>query len=205
MWIQMQVWNVLHVARWKYRQKLRKKSPSAHHHTNLSSYTFVTKACIDNRKSLLHSNISSKSLHNIVNFDPLMAENISGVWATPANFNGVRILSSLLHQCHSTEVSQTLYDVWPSPGLLHYTCTFRGLLLPNGILPCANFILHPSVVASYIGSVTVSHSNSGRQPNFVPRYKEWNYGIFTYFLAGRPSRWVTANILVITVFDITST
>jgi len=31
----------------------RKKSPSAHHHTNLSGYIFGTKACIDNRKKLV--------------------------------------------------------------------------------------------------------------------------------------------------------
>jgi len=47
----MQVWNVLHVARWKYRtQKWCKKSPSGHHPTTLSGYIFATKACIDNRK-----------------------------------------------------------------------------------------------------------------------------------------------------------
>jgi len=47
----MQVWNVLHAARWKYRtQKLAKKSPSGHHRTTLSGYIFANKACIDNRK-----------------------------------------------------------------------------------------------------------------------------------------------------------
>ena len=45
----MQVWNVLHVARLKYRtQKSRHKSPSRHHCTTLSD--FATKAHIDNRK-----------------------------------------------------------------------------------------------------------------------------------------------------------
>jgi len=47
----MQVWNVLHVARWKYRtQKIAKNSPSGHHRTTLSGYIFATKARIDNRK-----------------------------------------------------------------------------------------------------------------------------------------------------------
>ena len=50
----MQVWNVLHVARWKYRtHKWCKKSSSGHHHTTLSGYIFVIKACIDNRKKLV--------------------------------------------------------------------------------------------------------------------------------------------------------
>jgi len=50
----MQVWNVLHAARWKYRtQKSRQKSPSGHHRTNLSGCIFTTKARIDNRKKLV--------------------------------------------------------------------------------------------------------------------------------------------------------
>ena len=31
------------------------------------------------------------------NFDPLTAEIGSGVWGTPANFNGFRVLAALLH------------------------------------------------------------------------------------------------------------
>jgi len=33
----------------------------------------------------------------MVNFGPLTAEIVSGVWDTPANFNGFRILAALLH------------------------------------------------------------------------------------------------------------
>ena len=47
----MQVWNLLHAARWKHRtQKSRQKSPSGHLRTTLSGYIFATKARIDNRK-----------------------------------------------------------------------------------------------------------------------------------------------------------
>jgi len=47
----MQVWNVLHAARCKYRtQKSRQKSPSGHHRTTSTSYIFATKARIDNRQ-----------------------------------------------------------------------------------------------------------------------------------------------------------
>jgi len=50
----MQVWNVLHAARWKYRtQKIAKKSPSGLHPTSLSDYVFATKTCIDNRKTIV--------------------------------------------------------------------------------------------------------------------------------------------------------
>jgi len=55
---------------------------------------------------------------------------------------------------------------------------FWGALAPNGILPAAKFTLRPSLAFSYIGSVNARHSSSGRQPNFVVWYKEWNYGTF---------------------------
>jgi len=65
--------------------------------TTLSGYIFTTKARIDNRKKLLSSNMSSRCLHNMVNFGPLTVEIGSGVWGTPANFNGFRVLAALLH------------------------------------------------------------------------------------------------------------
>jgi len=59
-----------------------KKSPSGHHRTTLSGCIFATKACIDNRKkNLLSSIICSTFPHNMVNFGPLAAEIVSGVWA----------------------------------------------------------------------------------------------------------------------------
>jgi len=39
---------------------------------------------------------------------PLAAEIRSGVWGTPANFNGFRILGALLHGTLVVGVSQTL-------------------------------------------------------------------------------------------------
>jgi len=53
---------------------------------------------------------------------------------------------------------------------------------------------HPSKCqrVSRLGSVTVRHSTSGRQPNFAAL----NRGRHLYS-AGRPSRWVLAHILVV--------
>jgi len=105
----MQVWNMLRAVCWKHRmQKSRQKSPSGHHHTTLSGYIFATKACIDNRKNLLSSNISSTCPHNIVNFGPLAAEIISLVWGTPGNFNGFRVLAAILHGTLVVGVNQAL-------------------------------------------------------------------------------------------------
>jgi len=120
----MHVWNVLHADRWKYRTQ---KLPSGHHRTTLSSYMLATKTCIDNRKkNLLNSSISSTCSHNMTNFGPLAAEICWRTWGTPANLNRFRILASLLQRSRSIEVNQTLHDVWPSPGLVHYIYIFEG-------------------------------------------------------------------------------
>ena len=47
------------------------------------------------------------SPHNMANFGPLTAEIGSGVWSTPANFNGFRFLGALLHGTLVMGVSQT--------------------------------------------------------------------------------------------------
>jgi len=70
--------------------------------------------------------------------------------------------------------AQCLAISWPGTLYMH----FRGLLPPDGILHGAKFTLRQSLALSYIGSVTAQHSSSGRQPNFVAWYKEWNYGTF---------------------------
>ena len=48
-------------------------------------------------KNLLSSNVSCTCPHNMVNFGPLVAEIVSLVWSTLANFNGFGVLTALLH------------------------------------------------------------------------------------------------------------
>ena len=73
----------------------------------------------------------------------------------------------------------------------------------HGILPRAEFTLRLTLAFSYIGSVTVRHSSSGRQRKFAASYREWNYGTFaegaTYIRLGRPSRWASAHIRVLLI------
>jgi len=89
-----------------------------HHRTNLLGYIFATQAYRQSEK-MLNSNISCICPHNTVNFGTLAAEIGSVVWGTPANFNGFRVLASLLYIRRSAEANQTLHDVWPSPALVH--------------------------------------------------------------------------------------
>jgi len=50
------------------RPKIAKNWPCGHHRTSSSGCIFATKACIDNRKKLLNSNISSTCPHHMANF-----------------------------------------------------------------------------------------------------------------------------------------
>ena len=99
------------------------------------------------RKKILKGNISSICFYNMVIIGPLTAKICWRVWGTPANFNGFRVFASLLHRRRSTEVNQTLHDVWPSSALVYYS--FLGALAPNyGILPAVKFTLRPTLAFS---------------------------------------------------------
>jgi len=157
---------------------------------------------LKSEKYLPNSNISSTCSHNMVNFGPLAAKNDWRVWATPANFNGFRVLASLLQRRRLTEVNQTLQDVWPSPGLVHYICIFwfRVLLPSDRILPHTNFTLRPILAFSYIGSVTARHCSSGCQPNFAAWYEEWITDLRRrrhLCSALQPLRWASPTFLVL--------
>jgi len=53
--------------------KIAKNSPSAHNRTTLPACIFAIKACIDNRKNMLNTNISSTCSYNNANGGPLAA------------------------------------------------------------------------------------------------------------------------------------
>jgi len=103
---------MLHAARWKCRtQKIAQKSPSGHHRTTLLGYIFATEARIDNQKKRVKQQYLPTCPYNIVNFGLLVAETVSLVWGTPANFNSFRVLAASLHGTHGTlvlGVSETL-------------------------------------------------------------------------------------------------
>jgi len=88
------------------------------------------------------------------------------VWGTPANFNGFRVLASLLQRHRSTEANQTLLDVWPSPGLVDCLYIF------GSCCPVAEFcqvqVLHSPISGALLhgtravgASQTLRHSAHG--------------------------------------------
>jgi len=144
---------------------------------------------------LFSSNISSTCAYYMVNFGPRLAEMVSLVWGTPANFNRFRALASLLQQRRSTEAKQTLQDVWPSPGRLHYKLIPFWRLCP--VTEFCQVLIHfaSSSLHSPIGSVTARHSSNGRESNFAALSTGRHLDS-----AGRPSRWALAHILVSSFF-----
>ena len=102
---------------------MTQKIASAHRRTTIYSQLRHISTI---RKNSLNSNISSTCPHNMANFGPVMTDIGWRVWGTPANFKGFRVLASLLQRRRSTEVNQTLHDVWPSPGLVNYIYIFEG-------------------------------------------------------------------------------
>jgi len=153
--------------------KIAKNSPSAHHRTTLSGCMFAAKATIGKvvkKQYLLH--MSSQYGERV---GPLTAETGSGVWGTSANFNGFHVLASLLHRHHSMEVSQTLHDVWPSPGLVHYR-------VQSSL--CVQ-VLHSPILAALL------HGTRG-----VGVSKTFRRGIFTR-QSGHPIGWSSSLFAVI--------
>jgi len=117
-------------------------------------------------KSLLNSNISSTCSHNTVNFGPLAAEIGLPVWNTPGKFQRVSRVGFVTAPTSLNRDNQTLDDVWPSLGLVHYIYIFgRGLLPPLQDFP--DYSNHVSVSLSrFPGTLSelcarpTSHSSS---------------------------------------------
>jgi len=130
-----------------------------------------------------------------VNFSLLAAEIISLIWGTPSNFNGFRVLASLLQRRLSTEANQTLHNVWPLPGLVDYVFIFGGCCSVTEFCQVQNSLCVLQVLRSPIGSLTARQSSSGREPNFAALCTGRQL-----YSAGRPSRWALAHILVFLYF-----
>jgi len=109
---------------------------------NILGCIFTAKALTDSRKNLVKQ-------HYLLHVSSQYGE----LWPT----NGWDRFVSLGHppqqistgfacwRRRSTEVNQTLHDVWPTPGLVDYICTFSGAVARNRIRPGAKFTLHPSL------------------------------------------------------------
>jgi len=92
-------------------------------HITLSGYIFATGMYRQPEKKLLNSNISCRCPHNMANIGLLAAQIRSGVWGTPANFKGFRVLASLLHRRRSQEANnfaRSLAISWADTLYIHF-------------------------------------------------------------------------------------
>ena len=176
----MQVWNMLYAARWKYRMhKIAKNSPSGYHHTSLSRCVFATKTCIDSWKKvvkqqyLLHMSLQYGELQSISGWDQFISLGHPSKFQQVSHVGFVPAPMSLSERqpyfawCLAVSWAGTLY--------IH----FRGLLPANWILPGAKFTSRPSLAFCYIGTFgsVLLHG--------------------TRAVAGWPSRWALAHMLVV--------
>ena len=144
----MNVWNVLHAARWNTGRKNYAKN----RHLRI-----IAQSCVSSQrrhvltivKTLLNSNIFSTCLHNMVNFDPLTAEIGWQVWGTTANFKGFRVLASLLYRPSlnrgQPNLARCLAVCWANTLYIH----FCGLLLQRNYARCKIHFASKSCVLLY--------------------------------------------------------
>jgi len=151
----MQIWNVLHAARWKYRmQEVAKKSPSGHHRTTLSGYIFATKARIDNRKKLVKRRYLLQMSTQYGELRPTGGWDRSGSLGHPCKFQWVSHLGSVTAR-HSSSARQPvalnrrhhLYSAgWPSCWALAHISSFIIYWVPIYRLLWLQVLLIVSIV-----------------------------------------------------------
>jgi len=170
----MQAWSVLHAARWNTGRKNRQKVAKNRHLRTITQFcrVFATMACIDNQKNVKQQYLL-QTPRNMVNLGPLAAEIGSGVWGTPANFNGFLVFVTATTSLNWGEpnFARCLAVSWEA-GLVHYIYIFGGTCPPTEFCH-VQYSLCVGLAFSYIGSVTARHSSCGRQPKFAEWYKEY--------------------------------
>ena len=144
----------------------------------------------------------------MVNFGPLVVENVSLVWGTPANFNGFTrfgiVTAATSPNGSQPNFARCLAVPWAGTLNIHFSI-FRGLLPPGEIFPGAVFTLHPSLAFSCIGSGYCTALKQWASPTVcgvVQGMKLWNFcrGHHLYS-PGRPSCWASTHILVCQVLN----
>ena len=81
--------------------------------------------------------------YNLLNFSLLVAEIISLVWGTPANFNGFRVLAALLHGTLVVGVSQSLRRWKRAPPIVGRAA------ITLGIVPDSSYHYYCGVVSAW--------------------------------------------------------
>jgi len=171
----MHVWNVLHAACWKYRtQKIAKKLPYGPIAQLCLAVSLQLRHVLTIRKKLLkqqyllHTFSEYGRLRPTTGWDPFGSFGHPSTFQWASRFGFITAATSLSGR--QQNFAGYLAIFWAGTLCMH----FWGSCPLTEFLPAATFTLHPSLAFSYIGSITARHSSSGRQPNFVPWFKQWS-------------------------------
>ena len=147
-------------------------------------------------KNLLNSNISSTCPH-MTNFGPLTAEIGSGVWGTQADFNGFRVLASLLQRRRLPEANQTLPRClavsWVGTLYMHF-CPVQNSFYVQ--------VLRSPTLAALLYGITAAGDSQTLRRGTRNGITEISQRAPPIYAAGRPSRWTSARILVLQIFHL---
>ena len=136
----MQVWNVLHAARWNTGRK--NDSKNRHLRTIAHNYIFATKACIDNRKNLLNSTTSS----TYGELRPTNGWSRFGSLGHPCKFQRVSRLGSVT-AWHSSSQCQPYFAAlnrWMAPPI------FGRAVITMGIGPHSSYVSALYTVCTFL-------------------------------------------------------
>jgi len=147
------------------------------------------------RKNLLSSNFFSTCFYNMAYFGPLTAEIGSGVWGTPANFNGVRILAH--YYSDVTHRRPTKLCAIFGRLLGWYTVyTFSGALAPWRNFVRCKLTLRPSLAYWQRYCTAIQQRASAKLCGVVRGMELLNFHRGRHlYSAGRPSGWASVYIL----------
>jgi len=151
------------------------------------SHNFATAAFINNHKKIVKQQYLLRMSSQCGELRPTNGwDRLAGL-GHPGNFNGFRVLTSLLQR--RTEVNQTFHDVWTSPGLVHYIYVF-------GVsCPVTEFCqVHSSVCVHVLRSPILAALVLGTRAVGVSQTAALSRGRHLYS-SGRPSCWASAHIL----------
>jgi len=195
----MQVWDVLHAARWKCRtQKIAKNSPFGHHLTTLSGYIFAIKARIDNWKKpvkqqyLLHMSPQYDKLWSTNGWDLLASLGHSSKFQRVSHLGFVTAATSLNRG--QANFARCLPISWTGTLYIHWERNFAT---------CKIHFASKSGVLLYWHRYCTAFEQwaSVKFCSVVQGMELWNFcrGRHLY-LARQPSRWASAHILVLFLY-----
>jgi len=144
----------------------------------LSGHVFATKAYIDSQKKLVKQQYLPHMSPQYGELRPTNGWDLLAGLVHHSKFQWVSHISFVSAAASLTAVNQTLHDVWPSPGLVHYMYILWGFCPVTEFCHVQNSLCVQLLGSPLLAALLARHSSSGHHGKFAALYKEWNYGSF---------------------------